>query len=256
MDPSTPQQPSKEVAPSDNSEQEFLEGPHHRLRELWFVCRVAWEFIKGFRKLHFVGPTICVFGSARFTEDHVYYQQAREMGCRLAEMGFTVMTGGGPGIMEAANRGAKEAGGYSIGCNIRLAHEQHGNPYLDLMVEFEHFFVRKVMLVKYSLGFVVMPGGIGTMDELFEAVTLMQTKKIKNFPIVVLGSEYYSDIVQLIDVMIARGTVSAHEKDLVLFTDSIDEAMEHLRKRVVKRFGLHQQLFIPRPDQLARTTKH
>ncbi|MDZ4745271.1 MAG: TIGR00730 family Rossman fold protein [bacterium] len=253
MDSSTPQQPSKDVAVSDNSEQEFLVGPHGRIRELWFVVRVAWEFIKGFRKLHFVGPTICVFGSARFTEDHIYYQQAREMGCRLAEMGFTVMTGGGPGIMEAANRGAKEAGGYSIGCNIRLPHEQRGNPYLDLMVEFEHFFVRKVMLVKYSMGFVVMPGGMGTMDELFEAVTLMQTKKIKNFPVVVVGSEYYSDIMQLIDVMIARGTVSEHEKELVLFTDSIDEAMAHLRKRVVKRFGLQQQLFIPRPERNSKS---
>jgi len=161
-------------------------------------------------------------------------------------MGFTVMTGGGPGIMEAANRGAKDADATSIGCDIELPHEQHANPYLDVSIDFEHFFVRKVMLVKYSLGFVIMPGGMGTLDELFETVTLIQTKKITSFPIVVMGRDYYKDIQELIDVMIERGTISEHDRKLLLFTDDVDEAMEHLRKNVVKRFGLRQQLFIPR----------
>jgi len=202
--------------------------------------------IRGFRTLHFVGPCIAVFGSARFAQDHPYYQLARDVGYRLGEMGFTVMTGGGPGIMEAANRGAKDADATSIGCNIELPHEQHANPYLDVSIDFEHFFVRKVMLVKYSLGFVIMPGGMGTLDELFETVTLIQTKKITSFPIVVMGRDYYKDIQELIDVMIERGTISEHDRKLLLFTDDVDEAMEHLRKNVVKRFGLRQQLFIPR----------
>lgn len=244
-DPVPPYAP-QDVAKSTNEEREFLEGPHSRLREAWFVSRVAWEFIRGFRTLHFVGPTICVFGSARFTEEHPYYQLARQVGSALADMGFTVMTGGGPGIMEAVNRGAKEAGGISIGCNIRLPHEQQANPWLDIMIEFDHFFVRKVMLVKYALGFVVLPGGVGTMDELFEAMTLIQTKKIKNFPVVVLGEEYYRSVQELLDVMLARGTVSPEDKDLVLFTDSVEAAMQHIRTRVVKRFGLRQQLFVPK----------
>jgi uncharacterized protein (TIGR00730 family) len=229
------------------TEREFLSGPHSRFREFTFVVRVMLEFIRGFRVLHFVGPCITVFGSARFKEDHPHYDLARSVGARLADMGFTVMTGGGPGIMEAANRGAKEAGGTSIGLNIELPFEQHANPWLDVMVTFEHFFVRKVMLVKYSLGFVVMPGGFGTMDELFEAITLIQTKKIANFPIVLMGKEYYSEIVDTIrNRMVTEGTISKDDLDLFLVTDSIDEMEDFLRARVVKRFGLKQQLFIPR----------
>lgn len=229
------------------TEREFLSGPHSRYREFTFVVRVMMEFIRGFRVLHFVGPCITVFGSARFKEDHPHYDLARSVGARLADMGFTVMTGGGPGIMEAANRGAKEAGGTSIGLNIELPFEQHANPWLDVMVTFEHFFVRKVMLVKYSLGFVVLPGGFGTMDELFEAITLIQTKKITNFPIVLMGTEYYSEIVDAIrNRMVTEGTISKDDLDLFLVTDSLDEMEEFLRARVVKRFGLKQQLFIPR----------
>jgi uncharacterized protein (TIGR00730 family) len=229
------------------TEREFLSGPHSRFREFTFVVRVMLEFIRGFRVLHFVGPCITVFGSARFKEDHPHYDLARSVGARLADMGFTVMTGGGPGIMEAANRGAKEAGGTSIGLNIELPFEQHSNPWLDVMVTFEHFFVRKVMLVKYSLGFVVLPGGFGTMDELFEAITLIQTKKITNFPIVLMGKEYYSEIVDTIrNRMVTEGTISKDDLDLFLVTDSIDEMEDFLRARVVKRFGLKQQLFIPR----------
>ncbi|MBF8303286.1 MAG: Cytokinin riboside 5'-monophosphate phosphoribohydrolase, partial [Candidatus Dadabacteria bacterium] len=156
----------------------FLEGPRSRIQEFFFTIRVLLEFIKGFRVLHFVGPCVTVFGSARLKEDHPYYQLARNVGGRLVKLGFTVMTGGGPGIMEAANRGAKEAGGISVGCNITLPIEQKPNTYLDKWVTFNHFFVRKVLLVKYSYAFVVMPGGVGTLDELFEVITLIQTKKI------------------------------------------------------------------------------
>jgi len=188
-----------------------------------------------------------VFGSARFKEGHEYYEMGRAVGGRLAEMGFTVLTGGGPGIMEAASRGAKEAGGTSVGLNIELPFEQHANPWLDVMIEFEHFFVRKVMLVKYSLGFVVMPGGFGTMDELFEAVTLMQTKKITHFPVVLMGKDYYQEMMQIMaEKMLRNGTISPEDLDHFFLTDSLEEAEDFLRNRVVKRFGLKQQLFIPK----------
>ena len=154
--------------------------------------------MRGFRKLHFVGPCVTVFGSARFTAEHHYYVLAREVGQRLARAGFTVMTGGGPGIMEAANRGAKEAGGYSVGCNIELPQEQKPNPYLDRWVTFRHFFVRKLMLVKYSYAFIAMPGGFGTLDEIFETATLIQTHKIKDFPLVLVGKEYWQPLLDFL----------------------------------------------------------
>jgi len=156
------------------------------------------EFIRGFRALHFVGPCVTVFGSARFKDDHPYYILARDVGSGLSRLGFTVMTGGGPGIMEAANRGAKESGGISIGCNIRLPKEQLPNPYLDRFVVFRYFFVRKVMLIKYSYAFVVLPGGFGTMDELFEAMTLIQTGKIRNFPVVLMGRNFYVQLLEFL----------------------------------------------------------
>jgi len=248
QDPSVTEEFQKKLNPvrPDTTEVEHLAGPHSRFRELLFVFKVALEFVRGFRRLHFVGPCITVFGSARFTEDHPSYQLARQMGSALGEMGFTVMTGGGPGIMEAANRGAKEVGATSIGCNIILPHEQEANPYLDLMVEFRYFFVRKFMLIKYSLGFVVMPGGFGTMDELFEAVTLMQTGKIRDFPVVVMGTDYYDDLRATVRKMVEVGTIHEWDVDRFIVTDSIDEAADYLRKHVVKRFGLKQQLFIPR----------
>ena len=145
----------------------FLDGPQSRWQELKFLVKVMLEFIKGLRALHFVGPCVTIFGSARFTEENEYYQQAREMGAAVARLGFTVMTGGGPGIMEAANRGAREVGGRSVGCNIVLPMEQHPNPYLDKWVNIKYFFVRKTLLSKYSYAFVVMPGGFGTLDEFF-----------------------------------------------------------------------------------------
>src|SRR5579872_65967 len=186
----------------------YLEGPRSRTYELGFAWKIFREFIKGFRTLHFVGPCITVFGSARFKEDHPYYQSAREMGRQIAAMGFTTMTGGGPGTMEAANRGAFESGGMSVGCNIKLPYEQKPNPYVQTSLTFEHFFVRKVMLVKYSYAFVIMPGGFGTMDEFFETVTLVQTKILVQFPLVLLGKEYYQPLFLYMQDMARQGTIS------------------------------------------------
>ena len=178
----------KNIPPSQE-ERYFLEGPRPRFEEFKFTIEVLFEFIKGFRAFHFAGPCVTVFGSSRIPQQHKFYEMALQLGRRLAEIGFTVMTGGGPGIMEAANRGAKEAGGRSVGCNIMLPVEQKPNPYMDKWVTFKYFFVRKVLLMKYSYAFVAMPGGAGTMDELFETLTLIQTKKISDFPVVIIGTE-------------------------------------------------------------------
>ena len=220
------------------AETRFLAGPHSRGSELRFAMHVFREFIRGFRNLHFIGPCVTVFGSARFAEDHPYYATARRMGGGLARLGFTVMTGGGPGIMEAANRGAKEAGGRSVGCNIRLPIEQMPNPDLDRWVTFDHFFVRKVLLFKYSYAFVIMPGGFGTTDELFEALTLIQTGKISNFPVIVHGKEYWRDVAELMRKMVESGTASKADLDLLYFTDSIEETLDIIRSRSIKKFGL------------------
>lgn len=220
-------------------EREFLAGPQSRLQDLWRAWRVFTECIRGFRALHFVGPCVTVFGSARFGEDHPSYQLARQVGRELANGGFTVMTGGGPGIMEAANRGAKEAGGRSVGCNIQLPHEQGANPFLDLVVNFRYFFVRKLMLVKYSYAFVVLPGGFGTMDEIFETLTLIQTGKIHNFPLVLMGTEYWRRLREFIhEDMVAAGTISAADFERVYVTDSAREARRFIVEEVNKRFGL------------------
>jgi uncharacterized protein (TIGR00730 family) len=219
-------------------ERTFLRGPRSRKSELLSALKFLAEFIKGFRALHFVGPCVTVFGSARFPEGHTYYALARAVGTRLAEMGFTVMTGGGPGLMEAANRGAREAGGRSVGCNIVLPTEQKLNPYLDRWVTFQHFFVRKVMLVKYSYAFVVLPGGLGTMDELFEALTLIQTGKIESFPVVLIGKEYWSPLLKFLNEIVRVGTIDARDLDLLLLTDSVDQAMAHIQKHAVEQFGL------------------
>ncbi|HEV8628756.1 MAG TPA: TIGR00730 family Rossman fold protein [Thermoanaerobaculia bacterium] len=198
----------------------FLFGPLLRREELARLLRIVADFMRGFRHLHFLDPCVTVFGSARFPEDHRYYALARETGRLLATAGYTVMTGGGPGIMEAANRGAQEGGGTSVGCNIELPHEQKPNPYLDLFVEFRYFFVRKVMLVKYSSAFVVLPGGFGTMDEIFETATLIQTGKILGFPLVLMGSEYWRPLTDFIaGTMVREGTVSAAEAQLLCLTD-------------------------------------
>lgn len=217
----------------------FFAGPQPRSSELWWVLRVFGEFIRAFRTLHFVGPCVTVFGSARYRESHRYYALAREAGAALANLGFTVMTGGGPGLMEAANRGAKEAGGVSVGCNITLPMEQAPNRFLDTWLEFEHFFVRKIMLVKYSYAFVVMPGGFGTLDEAFEAATLVQTGKIRDFPIVFMGKDYWEPVRQFIyERLIPEGTISREDADLIVFTDSVEEATLAIREAAVSRFGM------------------
>lgn len=216
----------------------LLEGPHSRRRELWLVLRAVVDFIKGFRVLHFVGPCVTIFGSARFDESHPYYTLGRQVGAQMSRLGFTVMTGGGPGLMEAANRGAREAGGPSVGCNIRLPREQDANPYLDRYVTCQHFFVRKVLLFKYSYAFIALPGGIGTMDELFEALTLIQTKKIESFPVVLIGTAFWKPYRELLEHLLAAGTISPEDLELMLITDDLEEASAHLRRYAIDYFGL------------------
>ena len=216
----------------------YLEGPKSRGYELAFAWRVFKQFIKGFRKLHFVGPSITVFGSARFKEDHEYYIAARLMGKRISDLGFAVMTGGDPGIMEAANRGAFENGGKSVGCNIQLPFEQEGNPYTQTSITFEHFFVRKVLLTKYSYAFIIMPGGFGTMDEFFETITLIQTKTVTNFPIVLYGKAFFQPLMEMIDAMSHAGTISKEDLSLVLLTDDVEEAISHIRAYVTENYKI------------------
>lgn len=222
----------------DRREIQFLEGRQSRFKEFYFTLKVMWEFVKGFRTLHFVGPCITIFGSARLKEHTPEYQQTCEIAGRIAELGFTIMTGGGPGIMEAANRGAKAVGGRSVGVNIELPFEQNPNPYMDRSVDIRYFFVRKVLLLKYSYGFVIMPGGFGTLDEFFETITLIQTKKISQFPIVVMDREYHQELMRYVDKMIERGTVSPSDKELFFYTDSIDEAVKYLHENTIDEFQL------------------
>jgi uncharacterized protein (TIGR00730 family) len=219
-------------------EGKFLEGPKKRRVELLRIMRIAGEFVRGFRRLHFVGPCVTVFGSARFTEDHRYYAVARDMGSRLARLGFTVMTGGGPGVMEAANRGAREAGGPSIGCNITLPMEQEPNPYLDTFVEFRYFFVRKVMLAKYSYAFVVCPGGFGTLDEVFEVLTLVQTGKLKDFPIVLMGVDYWAPLIEFMrGRLLVERTIDERDLDLLTVTDDPHHAIDVIAAAAERNFG-------------------
>jgi uncharacterized protein (TIGR00730 family) len=206
----------------------YLDGPQSRSFELRFAWKVFYQILAGNRALYFAGPCITVFGSARFREDHPYYAVAREFGKRIAAIDFTVMTGGGPGIMEAANRGSFEQGGRSVGCNIRLPQEQQPNKYMQKWVTFDYFFLRKAMLLKYSYAFIVMPGGFGTMDELFNTLTLIQTKSITQFPVVLYGKEYYRPLMEMINKMVDEETIFTGDLDLLLVTDDIDEAMNHI----------------------------
>ena len=232
--------PVKEKTPRiiPAKESVYLEGPKSRGYELLFVFRVFFQFLKGFRKLHFAGPCITVFGSARFKEGHVYYEAARSFGKRIADIGFNTMTGGGPGIMEAANRGAFENGGMSIGCNIKLPFEQLANKYLHRNITFEHFFVRKVLLVKYSYAFIIMPGGFGTMDEFFEILTLIQTKTVTNFPVVLFGKEYYKPLLEVMNRMLEQDTIAKEDLELVICTDNEDEAMNHIQSYVTTNYKI------------------
>lgn len=242
--------PKAPLVPADNrsrwgkeaelpGDRRFLQGPQARGSELVRAIKIFWELITGFRALAFEGPCVTVFGSARFREDHPYYRMAQEVGYRLARAGFTVMTGGGPGIMEAANRGAKEAGGRSIGCNIELPEEQKPNSYLDQWVTFRHFYVRKLMLVKYSYAFIAMPGGFGTLDEIFETATLIQTHKIKDFPMVLMGKEFWAPLIGFMRArLIAEKTIDPADCERILVTDSPEEAVRSVTEIAMSQFGL------------------
>ncbi len=195
--------------------------------EPWRILRIQSEFVSGINALADVGAAVAVFGSARLPQTSPYCREARSLGAKLADAGFAVITGGGPGIMEAANRGAFEAGGHSIGCNIELAFEQSENPYLTLGIDFRYFFVRKTMFVKYSNGFVIFPGGFGTLDELFESLTLVQTRKINRFPIVLFGSSYWQGLIDWVKgTQLAAGAISPEDLNLLILTDSIDEVRD------------------------------
>jgi uncharacterized protein (TIGR00730 family) len=215
----------------------MLEEPSPRSPELgafthteaWRVLRIQGEFVYGINALAEVGAAVSVFGSARFAQTRPMYEAARRLGGLLAHAGFAVITGGGPGIMEAANRGAYEAGGLSIGCNIELPFEQAGNPYTNLAINFRYFFVRKTMFVKFSNGFVIFPGGFGTLDELFEALTLVQTRKISRFPIILYDRSYWQKLLDWIThTQLAEGTISPEDLDLLVLTDSVEEARDIL----------------------------
>jgi len=229
---------SLSTASPQRADEIFLKGPRSRFDEFITLLRVMRDFLRGFRVLHFVGPCVTVFGSARIKVDSPHYELARKMGGAIAQLGFTVMTGGGPGIMEAANRGAKDVGGRSVGCNIELPLEQQPNHYLDRCVTLHYFFVRKTLLVKYSYAFVFLPGGAGTLDELFEALTLIQTGKIKHFPIVIMGVDYWQELVAFIDKMENTGMIAKSDLDLIYTTDSIEDAVAHIRSKAIEPFGL------------------
>lgn len=203
-----------------------------------FTLKVTGGFIKGFRALHFSGPCVTFFGSARFGAGHIYYRQTEALAAAVARLGLTIMTGGGPGLMEAANKGAKEAGGRSVGCNIKLEREQQPNKWLDKWVTIRYFFVRKTLLIKYSYAFVVMPGGFGTLDELFESLTLVQTRKIGNFPVIIFNREFHKELLEHITRMKTEGTITDAEAGMFLVTDSVEEAVEFIQKNSIQRFGL------------------
>ena len=219
-------------APAGKSDRVMLEGPHSRLREILMVARAMRDFVRGFRALHFVGPCVTIFGSARFPASHPYYEIAREVGRRVSKLGFTVLTGGGPGLMEAANRGARDVGGRSVGCNIELPFEQDPNPYLDRWITCHYFFVRKVLLFKYSYAFVALPGGLGTLDELCEALTLLQTGKIRGYPVLLIGTSYWKPFIGLLREMISHGAINEDDLDLLLVTDDLDEAIRYIATHV------------------------
>lgn len=199
--------------------------------ELLSLLRICLEFLKGMVSLHSIGPSITVFGSARFKEGHPYYELGKKTGKLIAQQGFTVMTGGGPGIMEAVNRGAKEAGGFSVGCNITIPHEQNPNPYLDRVITFYYFFARKVMMMKYAYGFVILPGGLGTLDELSEILELIQTGKNHDFPVVFMGKEHWKGFFDWIqNTLVLSGAVSRDSLNFIHLTDDPNEVMQILRE--------------------------
>ncbi|MCI0362471.1 MAG: TIGR00730 family Rossman fold protein, partial [Phycisphaerales bacterium] len=212
--------------------------------EPWRVFRIMSEFVEAFDTLAKLGPAVSVFGSARMPRDHKYYQMAVDCGAKLAQKDFAVITGGGPGIMEAANKGAAEAGGTSVGLNITLPMEQTPNPYQNVNLDFRYFFVRKVMFVKYARGFIIFPGGFGTMDEFFESLTLIQTLKVVPFPVVLIGSEYWKGLLEWFDNVLIKQyhTISADDFNLFHLTDSVDEAVDIVYETHIGKRQIAQQL--------------
>jgi uncharacterized protein (TIGR00730 family) len=225
----------------ESPDRTLLSGAGSRLHNLTTIFHVALDLLRGFRALHFAGPCVTIFGSARTKPGSRYYELAREMGEASARLGFTVVTGGGPGIMEAGNQGAFEAGGRSIGVNIELPFEQHLNPYVQGSVTMRYFFTRKVVLIKYSYAFIVLPGGAGTMDEMFETMTLIQTGKLKGFPIVLMGKDYWQPLMDFVYQMAEAGTISPDDPELIFFTDDVEEATAHLQRHAVRQFGLQRK---------------
>ena len=249
--PREPQVSPEECSEKEIAEQEIFElelpdrsllsGANSRLHNLTTLFKVGLDLLRGFRALHFAGPCVTIFGSARTRPGTRYYELAREMGEAIARLGFTVVTGGGPGIMQAGNQGAFEAGGRSIGVNIELPFEQHLNPYVQGSVTMRYFFTRKVVLVKYSYAFVVLPGGAGTMDEMFETMTLIQTGKLREFPIILMGKDYWQPLMDFVYQMAESGTISPDDPELIFFTDDVDEAVAHLQRHAVRQFGLRRK---------------
>ena len=247
--PSTPNCPDaseEEIAQQKIFELElpdrtWLSGPRSRWEDLMTLFHVSRDFMRAFRTLHFAGPCVTIFGSARTKPGTAYYEMAREMGAACAKLGFTVVTGGGPGIMEAGNKGAFEAGGCSIGVNIELPFEQALNENVHRSVTMRYFFTRKTILVKYSYAFIVLPGGAGTLDEMFETMTLIQTGKLRNFPIILMGKDYWQPLMDFVYRMAEAGTISPGDPELIFFTDDIDDAVAHLQRHAVRQFGLRRK---------------
>ncbi len=230
-------------SPSDISEKLLIEGKRSPWLDLWRLAKIAWDFGKGFHVFRHLGPAITFFGSARFREDHRYYRMARVTARLLARYGFSIMTGGGPGIMEAANRGARDVKGVSVACNITLPMEQKPNDYLDRFVEFNYFYVRKVMLMRYSCAFLALPGGFGTLDEISEAITLMQTKKITAFPVVLMGIDYWRPFKDFIQgTLMQSQTISEADLDLIYFTDDPPDALSYIARYAETKASIHMAL--------------
>jgi hypothetical protein len=210
------------------SEKNHKNWNEQKTNDSWAIFKIMGEFVNGYEKMSRIGPCVSIFGSARTKPDHKYYKLAQSIAKRITESGYGVITGGGPGIMEAGNKGAHLAGGTSVGLNITLPFEQHDNPYIDpdKSIDFDYFFVRKVMFVKYSQGFVVMPGGFGTLDEFFEALTLIQTKKIDQFPLILVGRSFWSGLMQWVkNTLLEEGNISPEDLDLVHVVDTEDEVL-------------------------------
>jgi uncharacterized protein (TIGR00730 family) len=231
----------QELFELESPDRSLLSGPSSRWHNLTTLFHVGQDLLRAFRTLHFAGPCVTVFGSARTRPGTRYFELAREMGAAIARLGFTVMTGGGPGIMQAANQGAYEIGGRSVGVNIELPFEQELNPYVQKSITMRYFFTRKVVLVKYSYAFVVMPGGAGTLDEMFETMTLIQTGKLKGFPIILMGRDYWQPLMDFVYRMADEGMISPDDPELIFFTDDVAEAAAHLQRLAVRQFGLRRK---------------